>query len=257
MAGWIKLHRTLKDWEWYSDIIATRVLIHLLLSVNYEPKNWQGINIKAGQLVMSWASLSKNCGISVSQARTAIEKAKDSGEIAIQVTNRFQIVTLLKWDQMQDSETESRNPFDSKIADKSQTNRKPVSRQIATTKETNKLINKEINISVLQKFDFKNSLKNLGVENEVINEWLEVRKNKRATNTQTAFKKIALQIEKSKITANEFIIIAVENSWSGINHKWLENLEKNGAKQKYSSLSKKAVVYKRSDAIAYAQTLYN
>ena len=38
MIGWIKLHRTLKDWEWYDDINATRLLVHLLISVNYQLK---------------------------------------------------------------------------------------------------------------------------------------------------------------------------------------------------------------------------
>ena len=38
--GWIKLHRNLLDWEWYSDIKVCRVFLHLLLTANFKDGNW-------------------------------------------------------------------------------------------------------------------------------------------------------------------------------------------------------------------------
>lgn len=50
---------------------------------------------------------------------------------------------------------------------------------------------------------------------------MAVRKSKGATNTKTAFERIVTQIEKSGLTADECISIAVERSWQGFNAEWV------------------------------------
>ena len=52
---------------------------------------------------------------------------------------------------------------------------------------------------------------------------MEVRKGKKATNTETAFKSIEREIMKSGRSAEECITLAVENSWSGFKAEWLFN----------------------------------
>ena len=78
------------------------------------------------------------------------------------------------------------------------------------------------------KFDFKTELLNLGIEKQIVEDWLKVRKTKKATNTETAFNSIKKQIELSNKPANECIKIAVEKSWAGYKFDWLKNLESNG-----------------------------
>lgn len=101
MSGWIKLHRSLKDWEWYDDHNATRLLLHLLLSVNYEDRIWKGQTIKAGTIVTSWENLAKEVGLSVKQIRTAMDKLERSQEVTRYTTNKWQAVSLVKWDKLQ------------------------------------------------------------------------------------------------------------------------------------------------------------
>lgn len=76
------------------------------------------------------------------------------------------------------------------------------------------------------KFDFLNSLGNIGVSEGTARDWMAVRKNKKATNTETAFKSIEREILKSGRPAEECIRIAVENSWSGFKAEWLLNLQR-------------------------------
>lgn len=71
------------------------------------------------------------------------------------------------------------------------------------------------------KFDFKSSLLSLGVSEAVADAWMSVRKTKRATNTEIAFRKVAEEIQKSGKTAEECITIAVENSWQGFRAEWI------------------------------------
>lgn len=71
-----------------------------------------------------------------------------------------------------------------------------------------------------KKFDFKQALIDIGVDENVANDWMDVRKTRKATNTATAFKKIQKEIEKSGASANECITLSVERSWSGFKAEW-------------------------------------
>lgn len=74
------------------------------------------------------------------------------------------------------------------------------------------------------KFNFKKSLIDLGVEEKIVNEWILVRKNKKATNSETAFNSLVNQIKLSKLSAKECIKISVENSWAGFKSEWVKNI---------------------------------
>lgn len=72
------------------------------------------------------------------------------------------------------------------------------------------------------KFDFKKSLLEIGVSPQVAEDWLKVRKAKKAANTETAFKRIKKEIELSRLSADECITIAVERSWQGFKAEWVD-----------------------------------
>ena len=78
-------------------------------------------------------------------------------------------------------------------------------------------------IAPTAKFNFKTALIDLGVENSVVSDWLQVRSKKKATNSETAFKKIKSELDKSPISPNDSITKAVEKSWSGFEAAWLGN----------------------------------
>ena len=84
------------------------------------------------------------------------------------------------------------------------------------------IINKEKDV----RFDFKKSLLEIGVSPQVAEDWLKVRKTKKAANTETAFKRIQEEIELSGLSADECITIAVERSWQGLKAEWLSNYQR-------------------------------
>ena len=79
---------------------------------------------------------------------------------------------------------------------------------------------KDISISK-EKFNFLNSLIGIGVSREAAEDWLQVRKTKRATNTRIAFERVAREIAKSGRSADECIRFSVEHSYSGFEAGWL------------------------------------
>ena len=71
-----------------------------------------------------------------------------------------------------------------------------------------------------KKFSFAKELINLGGEESLVQDWLMVRKNKRATNTKTALNNFISQVKKSGNDLNYVLTLCVSNSWSSFNHKW-------------------------------------
>jgi hypothetical protein len=70
-------------------------------------------------------------------------------------------------------------------------------------------------------FNFKNSLLDLGIDKSIVDTFLDIRKKKKAVNSELAFNKIKTEISKSGLTANEAIKIACENSWKGFDASWV------------------------------------
>ena len=95
---------------------------------------------------------------------------------------------------------------------------------------------KKIKVNDNNVFNFKNALIELGVEKNIVEAWLLIRKKKKAVNTEIAFKAIKKQIELSGATANDCITKAVEKSWAGFEAEWFHN-SNSFAKKEFNSSS--------------------
>lgn len=107
LNGFIKVHRKLIQWGWYQDNVVKGVFLHLLLTVAFRDSKWMGRTIKTGQLVTSYGRLAKDLGFSIQQIRTAINKLESTGEITIEATNKYTIVTVVNWEEYQFLDNES------------------------------------------------------------------------------------------------------------------------------------------------------
>jgi hypothetical protein len=82
-------------------------------------------------------------------------------------------------------------------------------------------------VSVNESISFKNELLNLNFNEQLVDEWLSIRKAKKAKNTETALKAFIREVKKANIPANDILQICVERSWSGFDATWLNNLNTN------------------------------
>ena len=73
------------------------------------------------------------------------------------------------------------------------------------------------------------------IEEQIAVDFLKNRKLKRLANTETAFRQISDEINKTGLTANDCIKIAVENGWGGFKANWLTNLQNNGTNKQSNS----------------------
>lgn len=104
MAGWIKLHRDLLDWEWYTDTTTLTLYIHLMLSANIIPdKALLGYTLQPGQLITTLPKLAAETGLSEKQIRRSLGNLEKSSDISQSRTNKFRLITLEKWGFLQGS----------------------------------------------------------------------------------------------------------------------------------------------------------
>jgi len=101
----VKLYRSLLDWEWYHDDRCVRLLIHLLLNARYEAGRWRGLDLMPGQIPTSSVSLSEQLGWSRSAVNRTLDKLKSSGEVNTKSDSKWTLVTLVNWEKWQGSLT--------------------------------------------------------------------------------------------------------------------------------------------------------
>lgn len=112
MEGWVKVHRSLLNWEWWHDHNTFRLFLYLILKANIEDKMWKGVEVKRGQLITSRAKLATETSLSEKQIRTSLSKLqkgqqimlKTGREMASNRASRFSTITVCNYDKYQGRE---------------------------------------------------------------------------------------------------------------------------------------------------------
>ncbi len=155
--GWISIHRKLTKWGWYQKSEMVHIFLHLLLMANHEDGKWQGHIIKRGQFITGRLSLSKDTGISQQTIRTCLDRLKSTNEITIKSTNKFSIITILKYEDYQSEQGRLTIKSTTKL-----TNNQPTTNQQLTTNNKDNNEKKEIlQTEVCEEFSSKEYIENM------------------------------------------------------------------------------------------------
>jgi hypothetical protein len=139
MSGWIKLHRQILEWEWYSDNNCFRLFTHLVLKANYKQKRFKGIELKIGSIVTSRDILARETGLSSQQIRTALNKLISTNEVTSVTSSQGTIIQIVNYEKYQVETNET-------------TNEQPTNNQQVTTNKKDNKENKEITIPSIDEF---------------------------------------------------------------------------------------------------------
>ena len=96
-GGFIKVYRSMLQWEWHDDPITVATWMYCLMRANYETQRWHGQIVEPGQFITSLKHMAKDIGISVRQLRTALNHLKSTHEVTSQATNNSTLITVVKW----------------------------------------------------------------------------------------------------------------------------------------------------------------
>lgn len=142
--GYIKIFRSILEWEWWDDPNTFRLFIYLLLNANWKESKYHGEYVSRGSLVVGLKSLSQTLGMSVQSLRTSLSHLKSTGEITIKSTNKFSVVTIVNWEKYQGMDGEANKQINKQLTNNQQTTNK----QLTTEEEYKNIRNKEIYIKV-------------------------------------------------------------------------------------------------------------
>jgi hypothetical protein len=230
MSGWIKSHRKIQDhWLWQSsEVNYFQAWQDMLFSAAYKPHNVmikkQLVNVDVGQLAWSEAFMQKRWNWSRNKVRNFLNNLLNDHMIHLDrnhpKVHLTTIITICNYRKYQDNETEQGT---AKGTAEGTAKGTAEGTQLKKVKKEKKGKNeKKLNIPP-----------NISLENwpdlpspQTFNDWMEVRKNKKATNTQTAFTRIGNQLSKAvkeKFTVEECIATAVQRDWKGFEFSWIQS----------------------------------
>lgn len=107
--GFISLDRKIMEWEWYQDVNTKAVFIHCLLKANWKDGIFMGKVIHRGSFVTSRKTLAKELKLGEQTIRTCLEHLKSTNEITIEPTNKYSVITIVKYDDYQNPNRELTN----------------------------------------------------------------------------------------------------------------------------------------------------
>lgn len=94
MAEYVKLNKNITTFEWFQRHTPLVVYIALNCMANDEDGVDKGVSVKRGQVVTTLATLSATCGLTTSKIRTALMRLQKSGNISVETTNSYSVVTI-------------------------------------------------------------------------------------------------------------------------------------------------------------------
>jgi hypothetical protein len=74
-------------------------------------------------------------------------------------------------------------------------------------------------------FNFRKAMIAEGFAPELVDEWLKIRKAKKAVNTERAFKTFIEQVRKTRQDINAILSIIVQKQWKGFEADWLHSIQ--------------------------------
>lgn len=104
--GWIKIHKQIIDSAIWEDPLRLKAWIHILLSANYEDKDWYSksgfVKVKRGQFPTSNRSLQEAWGCSTNTVTRILNQLVDLGMIKVETPKkRYTLITVVKYDVFQ------------------------------------------------------------------------------------------------------------------------------------------------------------
>lgn len=118
MSDYIKLHRSLLEWEWYKNQNTKDLFLHCLLKANWKEGKFEGKVIPRGSFVTSVNKLSLELSLTPDEIRTALTHLVKTGELTKQTTRKNTVISVVNYDFFQESS--QTNP--KQIPNDSQTN---------------------------------------------------------------------------------------------------------------------------------------
>lgn len=99
--AFVKLDKNITKWRWFNKDHMLKFWIYLLCNAAYSDYSLGDIEIKKGQVIIGKKNVGEKLGLSEQTIKTYIKRLKRTGEITTESTNRFTVITIVKWSEYQ------------------------------------------------------------------------------------------------------------------------------------------------------------
>ena len=227
--GWISLHRGIANKGWFHKSDYVHLWIYLLLKANHKETeiwfNGKTQKMKIGSFITGRKKISRETGINQSKVERILKTFEIEQQIEQLTSNKNRVITVLNYNKYQKSEQQ--------IEQQVNNNRTTSEQQVNTDNNVNNNNNENNNNKKpkVKKFLFQDGLKKLGADDNLIQDWISVRKVKKSVNTETAFNGFKKQLEISGKNINQVLEICINKSWGGFNASWLKDKKQTNNKK--------------------------
>lgn len=128
-GNYIKINRSILEWEWYKNINTKILFLHMLLKANWKDYKFEGKEINRGSFVSSISNLAFETSLTEREIRTAISHLKTTGEVTSKGHNKYTVFTVVKYNLYQSID---------KQIDKQETNERQTNDKLTTIIEEGK-----------------------------------------------------------------------------------------------------------------------
>lgn len=233
-SGWIKIHRSVLDhWIW-KDRIKFGWWLEMLFMANWEQRKVivgnTLVTVERGQMIASNRFLMEKWGVCTHTIRNFLRLLESDGMITQTTYPKFNIITICNYDKYQCDDIERVDPnddpnliplVDPKTDPKTDPNKEYKKERIIKEKE-------DTIVSSKKKFSFFDELVALGVKNDIATDWMKIRKTRKATDSETAFKQLKSSLDriqgKYNLSCSDIIKICVVNGWYGCKASYFDNI---------------------------------
>ena len=234
MSGYIKIDRKILEWEWYKNINTKVLFLHCLLKANWKDGKFEGKVIPKGSFVTSIPHLSEETLLTVREVRTALEHLKLTGELTVESTNKYSVITVNNYCSYQTNDiqndiplTDKRHSNDILLTGKRHSNdillttiEEGKNRRREESKKEKREENKKEDTNVPKKKEPVTYYPNDEKLNQTFCDYVDMRKKIKAPMTDNAIHLAINKLQKLSGGDNDVAIEILEqsimNSWKGL-----------------------------------------
>jgi len=208
MNDFFKVSRKITEWEWFTDGNMLKVWIYLLGSAQYKKTRFEGIELQRGQVIIGRKKLAEKTGLTEQQVRTCINRLKSTNEITIESTNKYSIISIVKYGKYQGADEENNQQINQE-SNQQTTNKQPTNNQQITTIQERKKERRKETVYIGKSDAFISAFKNFE----------EMRTKKRKPLTARAKELIMKDLERladDELTQIAILDKSTKEGWSGV-----------------------------------------
>lgn len=206
-GNYIKISRSILEWEWYGNINTCRLFLHMLLKANWKDGRFEGQEVPRGSFISSYPRLADECDLTVNEVRTALKHLISTGEITVKAHAKYSVFTVVKYNDYQEVNSQSTDKPHS------------INRRLTTIEERKKERKEEYNPPISPSPYFTS-----GELNQTFVDYIEFRKKIKKPMTDRAIRLAVSKLEKLASSSGEFkedeaieiLNNSIMNGWQGL-----------------------------------------